>query len=66
LQFSFSGQSIPNRGDIKVEKGVKIYFDAVETTARVNQNVILVKKVFNEADNVRTSAIYHTPITTHY
>ena len=26
LQFSFSGQSIPNREDVKQAKGVKIYF----------------------------------------
>jgi len=37
LVFSYSGQSIPNRLDVKKEKGVKIYFDVVETQARVEQ-----------------------------
>lgn len=37
LVFSYSGQSIPNRLDVKTEKGVKIYFDAIETMARVEQ-----------------------------
>jgi len=49
LQFSFSGQSIPNRENVKVEKGVKIYFDAVETAARVEINKVLVAKCFHEA-----------------
>ena len=49
LQFSYSGQSIPNRLDVKVEKGVKIYCDAVETQARVAQNEKLVEKVFADA-----------------
>ena len=48
LQFSFSGQSIPNREDVKVQKGVKIYFDAIETEARVNLNLAYVNLVFNE------------------
>lgn len=48
LQFSFSGQSIPNRENIKVEKGVKIYFDAIETEARVQLNKTLIEKVFHE------------------
>merc|ERR1712093_525750 len=52
LQFSFSGQSIPNRQNVTVEKGVKIYFDAVETEARINQNVKLIAKVFHDADAV--------------
>eukprot|EP00928_Gymnodinium_smaydae_P078373 TRINITY_DN6224_c0_g2_i2.p1 TRINITY_DN6224_c0_g2~~TRINITY_DN6224_c0_g2_i2.p1 ORF type:complete len:586 (-),score=139.03 TRINITY_DN6224_c0_g2_i2:191-1948(-) len=50
LQFSFSGQSIPNREDIKEQMGVKIYFDAVETAARVEINKTLVRKVFHDAD----------------
>lgn len=48
LQFSFSGQSIPNRENIKVEKGVKIYFDAIETEARVQLNKSLIEKVFHD------------------
>ena len=47
LQFSFSGQSIPNRVEVQAEKGVKIYFDAIETAARVAQNETLVRKVFD-------------------
>jgi hypothetical protein len=50
LQFSFSGQSIPNRGDVKEEKGVKIYFDAVETAARVEINKKLVCRVYHDAE----------------
>ena len=49
LQFSFSGQSIPNRVQVKEEKGVKIYFDAVETAARVEINKALVHQVYHEA-----------------
>merc|ERR1712194_604251 len=52
LQFSFSGQSIPNRENIKEEKGVKIYFDAVETAARVEINKGLIRKVFHSAEDV--------------
>jgi hypothetical protein len=52
LVFSFSGQSIPNREQVKVEKGVKIYFDAVETAARVEINKALVRKVYHNADAV--------------
>lgn len=50
LQFSFSGQSVPNRTEVREEKGVKIYFDAVETAARVAINTGLVRAVFHEAD----------------
>merc|ERR1712125_144473 len=49
LQFSFSGQSIPNRVDVSAAKGIKIYFDAVETAARVEINKALIQKVFHEA-----------------
>jgi len=49
LQFSFSGQSIPNRVSVKEEKGVKIYFDAIETQARVEINKALVLQVYHEA-----------------
>ena len=50
LQFSFSGQSIPNRQDVAQEKGIKIYFDAVETAARVEINKVLIVNVFHEAN----------------
>ena len=49
LVFSYSGQSIPNRLDVKKEKGVKIYFDAVETAARVEQVKVTVARVFADA-----------------
>lgn len=52
LQFSFSGQSIPNRQDVAVEKGIKIYFDAVETAARVQLNMALIEKVFKDPAGV--------------
>lgn len=50
LQFSFSGQSIPNREDVKQEKGVKIYFDPVETAARVEINKKLIANVYHDAE----------------
>lgn len=49
LVFSYSGQSIPNRLDVKKEKGVKIYFDAIETAARVKQVAAKVLTLFEEA-----------------
>ena len=49
LQFSFSGQSIPNRVEVSAAKGIKIYFDAVETAARVEINKGLIQAVFHEA-----------------
>jgi len=50
LQFSFSGQSIPNREKVKQAKGVKIYFDAVETAARVEINKKLIIQVYHDAE----------------
>jgi len=50
LQFSFSGQSIPNRVAVKEEKGVKIYFDAVETAARVEINKKLICRCYHNAE----------------
>ena len=49
LVFSYSGQSIPNRLDVKKEKGVKIYFDAIETAARVEQVKKKTASVFADA-----------------
>jgi hypothetical protein len=46
LVFSYSGQSIPNRLDVKKEKGVKIYFDAIETMARVEQVKLKVQDIY--------------------
>ena len=42
-------QAIPNRRDVAEDKGIKIYFDAVETAARVEINKALVTRVFHEA-----------------
>jgi len=50
LQFSFSGQSIPNREQVKEEKGVKIFFDPVETAARVEINKKLIANVYHDAE----------------
>jgi hypothetical protein len=52
LQFSFSGQSVPNRTEVSKEKGVKIYFDAIETEARIKQNAKLVNKLYASGDEV--------------
>lgn len=48
LHFRFSGQSIPNRSQVKTEKGVKIYFDPVSTASRQRQTEQLVREVFQE------------------
>ena len=42
-------QAIPNRRDVAEDKGIKIYFDAVETAGRVEINKGLVTRVFHEA-----------------
>jgi len=44
--FKFAGQSIPNRTDIRHEKGVKIYLDYDSTTARTEKAKLLADKVF--------------------
>ena len=49
LVFSYSGQSIPNRLDVKIAKGVKIYFDVDETQARVKQVCTTVESLFADA-----------------
>ena len=50
--FRFSGQSIPNRVNIKTKKGVKIYFDPVSTAARGQQTAGLVRKVFEDPETL--------------
>ena len=50
LHFRFSGQSIPNRPEVKASKGVKIYFDPESTRVRVKRIKELAKKVFNGGD----------------
>jgi len=49
LHFRFSGQSIPNRSDIKKAEGCKIYFDPISTANRMVQTAALVKKVVTPA-----------------
>ncbi|MEA3357045.1 MAG: hypothetical protein U9Q67_01280, partial [Patescibacteria group bacterium] len=44
----FSGQSIPNRPEVKYSKGVKIYFDPVATKLRSKVVKNLVKKMFSD------------------
>eukprot|EP01006_Ploeotia_vitrea_P029425 TRINITY_DN61974_c0_g1_i1.p1 TRINITY_DN61974_c0_g1~~TRINITY_DN61974_c0_g1_i1.p1 ORF type:complete len:550 (-),score=88.97 TRINITY_DN61974_c0_g1_i1:1577-3226(-) len=48
LHFRFSGQSIPNRSDVKEAKGVKIFFDAISTGFRMEQAADLARKVIAE------------------
>jgi hypothetical protein len=50
LHFRFSGQSIPNRSDVKNEHGVKIYFDPVSTHSRQLQTAALIDKVCDDGD----------------
>lgn len=52
LAFTYSGQSVPNRLNVKKEKGVKIYFNLVETDARLEQTKTKVKQLFWEADKL--------------
>jgi len=52
LHFRFSGQCIPNRPEVKKEKGIKIYFDAVSTADRMEQVRALVRKVFENPEEV--------------
>ena len=52
LVFAYSGQSIPNRLEVKQDLGVKIYFDAVETQARVEQVKLKVMEVFEDGKGV--------------
>jgi len=52
LAFTYSGQSVPNRLNVKKEKGVKIYFNPVETDARLVQTIKKVKLLFHEADKL--------------
>lgn len=52
MVFSYSGQSIPNRLPVKKELGVKIYFDATETQARVEQVKLKVRELFTDDGSV--------------
>lgn len=55
LIFSYSGQSIPNRLDVKKDLGVKIYFDHIETEARVAQVCQKVRELFADGEAVLQS-----------
>jgi len=48
LHFRFAGQSIPNRSTVKDSKGVKIYFDPVSTTNRLELIKQLASKVLQQ------------------
>ena len=49
MRLPIPTQAIPNRRDVAEDKGIKIYFDAIETAARVEINKALVTRVFHEA-----------------
>jgi hypothetical protein len=49
VHFKFAGQSIPNRTDVKQEKGVKIYLDYQSSQARTEKAKSLFRKVFGES-----------------
>ncbi|BDA45526.1 hypothetical protein COCOBI_07-3130 [Coccomyxa sp. Obi] len=55
LYFRFSGQSIPNRSEVRQAEGVKIYFDPVSTAAREESARDLASKVL--ADPARKDSI---------
>ena len=61
LQFSFSGQSIPNRSDVAEALGIKIYFDPIETEARVAINKQLIKKVRPGASRPPSQCSFPSP-----
>ncbi|KAL9655011.1 hypothetical protein ABK040_008795 [Willaertia magna] len=52
VSFRFSGQSIPNRSEVKNVKGVKIYFDPISTQSRIEQTKDLIKKVCANAESL--------------
>jgi len=52
LHFRFSGQCIPNRPQVKEEKGIKIYFDPVSKADRNLQVMKLVPKVFENPEEL--------------
>jgi len=47
LHFRFSGQSIPNRANVKEAKGVKLFFDPVSTNIRLGTTRSLAAKVMS-------------------
>jgi len=66
--FRMSGQSIPNRNEVKREKGVKIYFDPVSTAMRMKHVKKLVKQVFENtslADRVNALDVITKHISSH-
>ena len=54
MSFRFSGQSIPNRTEVKNAKGVKIYFDPISTASRIKQTCELVDKVFSNSQELHS------------
>jgi len=65
LHFRFSGQSIPNRAEIKDLYGVKIFFDPVSTAKRIEKAKILAEKIVADSSSaIETldaidSIVYH-------
>eukprot|EP00735_Rhodelphis_limneticus_P010975 TRINITY_DN4015_c0_g1::TRINITY_DN4015_c0_g1_i1::g.11978::m.11978 TRINITY_DN4015_c0_g1::TRINITY_DN4015_c0_g1_i1::g.11978 ORF type:complete len:562 (+),score=104.23,DnaI_N/PF07319.6/0.032 TRINITY_DN4015_c0_g1_i1:33-1688(+) len=64
LHFRFCGQSIPNRPQVKNEKGVKIYFDAVMQQKRCQESVELARIAFadptvGDCVNALDVLVYH-------
>lgn len=55
LNFRFSGQSIPNRTEVREKCGVKIYFDPVSTAAREEAVRELIDAVVADAPTRRQS-----------
>lgn len=52
LAFTYSGQSVPNRLNVKKDKGVKIYFNPVETDARLVQTTKKVMLLFDNPEKL--------------
>jgi hypothetical protein len=48
LHFRFAGQSIPNRTEIRAQKGIKIYFDPVSWGQRIEKVKNHVRKLFKD------------------
>lgn len=51
--FRMSGQSIPNRYEVRSTKGTKIYFDPISTSMRIQKVQNLVRKIFGEPSLVK-------------
>ena len=68
VHFKFSGQSLPNRQDIRAKYGSKIYFDPVATSQRAQKvvelaNKVLAKPITIEQVDAILAIVYH--VTAH-